>query len=230
MNKPNPDFFNDEMAEKYDQRNQNLAPIADGLHFLSSLVLNKLPQDSKVLSVGAGTGAEILFLAKAFPSWTFVAVDPSRSMLDVCQKRLEKAGISHRVELVVGETKALPSDSVFDCALSFLVGHFIPEKLRFDFYNHMVERLKSGGILLNAEISYDLDSPEFSFMLDNWKMVQSLMGATPESLVTIPKTLKEILHILPPKNVEDLLKKSGINQPVQFYQAFMISAWHGTKI
>lgn len=44
------------------------------------------------------------------------------------------------------------------------------------------------GILVNTEISFDLDSKEFPSMLQNWKAVQQLMGATPESLANLGAT------------------------------------------
>lgn len=39
--------------------------------------------------MGVGTGAEILSLSSAYPEWTFVGMDSSVSMLDVCRARLE---------------------------------------------------------------------------------------------------------------------------------------------
>ncbi len=93
MTKPNNDFFNEEMAQNYDHRNSKLGPIKDSLHFIMNLIIKDLPRKSKVLCVGAGTGAEILSMAQAFPDWTFVALEPSESMLRVCEKRMNEAGL-----------------------------------------------------------------------------------------------------------------------------------------
>jgi tRNA (cmo5U34)-methyltransferase len=92
-------FFSKEMAEAYDARNRKLAPIADAMHFLIRLVLQRLPARSRVLCAGVGTGAEMLSLAEAFPEWTFLGVDPSAEMLAVCGERLKKAGLKERCEL-----------------------------------------------------------------------------------------------------------------------------------
>ena len=41
--------------------------IKDALHLLTGTVLSELPPKAKILCVGAGTGAEILYLAQKFP-------------------------------------------------------------------------------------------------------------------------------------------------------------------
>lgn len=223
------DHFSEERAQGYDERNQKLAAIIEGLHFLTRLVLKNLPDQAKILSVGAGTGAEILYLAKAFPEWSFVAVEPSMSMLNVCKERLKSEGFIERCEFIHGYVQDVPLGTEYDAALAFLVAHFVGREERLAFYQGMIDRLKEGGYLVNAEISYDLQSKEFPAMLNNWQEVQRLMGGTPESLKTLPKVLKEMLTVLSPEETEAVLKKSGIPLPVKYYQAFLISAWYGIK-
>lgn len=223
------DFFTKEHAERYDERNKKLAPISDNLHFLIRLVLEGLPPHARVLSVGAGTGVEIISLAQAFPGWTFVAVEPSLSMLGVCRERMERAGLSHRCEFVHGFAQDLPSRADFDAVLAVLVAHFVKLDERLSFLRNLTDRLRPGGYLVNAEISFDLDSVEFPLMLKNWESVQRLMGATPESLSILPRQLREVLTVLPPNELQRLILQAGISQPVRFFQAFMISAWYGVK-
>ncbi|MBX2988647.1 MAG: class I SAM-dependent methyltransferase [Bdellovibrionaceae bacterium] len=229
MSKPANDFFTKELAQRYDERNSKLSPITDCLHFLASLVLRDLPAQARVLCAGVGTGTEILALSRSFPGWTFVALDPSSSMLETCRERLEKAGIADRCEFVQGEAGDLPREPRFDAVLSLLVGHFIRRDDRPGFLRSMTDRLRNGGVLVNAEISFDLESPAFPSMLRNWESIQSLMGATPESLATLPAQLREVLTVLPPEETENLLRQSGIPFPVRFFQSFMICGWHGKK-
>ncbi len=216
-------------AKSYDEKNIQLAPIANNMHFLIRLILKNAPIQARVLCVGIGTGAEILSLSKAFPEWTFVGVDPSIGMLDVCRERLKKAGVLNRCELIHGYVQDMHSDENFDAALSILVGHFVKRDDRLSFYQAMSSRIRSNGILINTEISFDLNSQEFPMMLNNWKEVQLLMGATPESLANLSQVLREMLTVLSPKETESLLKQSGIKLPVLFFQAFMINGWHGVK-
>lgn len=229
QNKNPVDFFNKEAAQHYDERNRPLADISGCLHFLIGLILKDFPVRSRILCAGVGTGAELLSLAQRFPEWTFVALEPSLAMLEVCRERAEKAGVAARCEFVHGYVQDLPLRQDFDAALSLLVAHFVKREERVNFYRQMVDRLRSGGYLITAEISYDLDSAEFPSMLENWGAVQKLMGATPESLASLPKVLREMLSVVPPLETESLIRKSGIENPVRFFQALMICGWYGQK-
>jgi tRNA (cmo5U34)-methyltransferase len=229
MNKPPVDFFTKEAAEHYDARNSRLNRISDCLHFLIGLLLRDLPVKSRILCVGAGTGAEILYLSQIFPQWRFVALDPSLPMLDLCRKRMVDAGVAERCEFIHGYVGELRGHDNFDAVLSVLVAHFVTHDERPGFYREMTQRLRSGGSLVNAEISFDLDSAEFPAMLKGWEAVQTLMGGTPEYLAALPKQLKDMLTVLPPAETELLLRQSGIAVPLRFFQALMICGWHGTK-
>ena len=222
-------FFSTDASRAYDEKNRRLAPITDGLHFLARLALKDLPQSARALCVGVGTGAEILTLSKEYPGWRFTGVDPSAPMLDLCRERLTEAGVMKRCELVQGYVQDVEKGENFDAALSILVGHFVKLDQRADFYGNMHARLKPGGMIVNAEISFDLDSAEFPGMLMNWERVQAMMGANPESLRTLATTLRESLTVLPPATVETLLRASGFALPVRFFQAFMIMGWHAVK-
>ncbi len=223
------DFFNKEASLAYDEKNRKLAPIAEGMHFLIRLVLQRLPARARILCVGVGTGAEILSLAKDFPEWTFLGVDPSAEMLMVGKQRLKAAGVLDRCELVHGYVQDVAEGEEFDAAVSVLVGHFVKREERLGFYRGMASRIRPGGILVNTEISYDLNSREFPAMLKSWEQVQTLMGASPESLATLPATLKDVLTVLPPDEIESLLRIGGISVPVRFFRAFMIVGWFGVK-
>ena len=222
-------FFNKEASQSYDEKNRRLAPIADNMHFLIRLILQELPTQAHVLCVGVGTGAEILSLARAYPRWTFVGLDPSASMLEVCAERLAQAGVADRCQLVEGYVQDLPAGETFDAALSVLVGHFVKREERLSFYQNMVARLRKGGTLVNTEISFDLNSAELPSMLKNWEKVQKLMGATPESLAMLPTALREMLTVLPPAETESLIKQCGVGIPIRFFQSFMITGWYGAK-
>lgn len=224
------DFFTQELAERYDERNSKILPISNNLHFLIALILENLPEDARVLSVGAGTGTEVTYLANKYPNWSFVAVDPSLSMLNVCRKKIEEAGLTKRCKFIHGFASEISSQENFDAVLSIFVGHFIKQSMRLQFYQDLTRRLKSDGYLVNAEISFDLESEQFPQMLKNWASIQRLMGGTEDSIKTLPHQLKEVLTVLPPENVEDLIRKSQIKEPIRFFQALMISGWYGLKV
>jgi len=229
MTSPSQQIFSEEMAKNYDASNSHLAPISENLHFLIKLILKELPDNAQILCVGAGTGAEILALANEFPNWTFMALEPSSAMLDVCKERVAKAGFGDRCEFFNGFLEQLPGDAKYDSVISLLVAHFIAGADRKHFYKNMSHRLRSGGYFIDGEISYDLESEEFPSMLNNWRAMQLLRGASSQVLERISQQLKEMLSVLAPYKVEALLCECGIERPIQFFQSFMIVAWYWQK-
>lgn len=226
---PKAEFFNREMADSYDEKNSNLAPIGENMHFLVRLVLGDLPPKSRILCIGVGTGAEILSLAHVYPEWSFVGVDPSAEMLAVCRQRLKQANVLDRCHLIHGLVHDAPEGQEYDAVLTILVAHFVGREDRVGFYKDIHDRLKPGGYYVSTEICFDLDSAELSAMLRNWERVQALMGATSDSLRKLPDTLRNSLCVLSPEKTEALLRSSGFGQPVQFFQAFMIRGLFATK-
>ncbi len=222
-------FFNRTMAESYDEKNSKLSPISDNMHFLVRLVLADLPPQARILCVGVGTGAEILSLAHAKEGWSFVGVDPSAEMLEVCRRRLEQANVLDRCELVHGHVDRAPRVADFDAVLSILVAHFVPRSDRSGFYREIHDRLKPGGYFISTEICFDLGSAEFPEMLKNWERVQALMGATPDSLQTLPDMLRDTLSVLSPDETKDRLKTAGFALPVPFFQAFLVRGFFAKK-
>lgn len=221
-------FFDREMAESYDRRNAALAPISDGLHHLSRMVLAELSPRARILCVGVGTGADILGLAAARPDWSFVGVDPSEAMLGVARRRLGEAGILDRCRLVPGYVEDVP-DEGFDAVAALFVAHFVRREARPAFYRGIRDRLRPGGIFVSAEISARLDGPAFPAMLEDWKRVQAMMGASNEALASLDNTLRTTLAVLSPEETEALWRDAGFPLPVRFFQAFMIQGWHARR-
>ncbi|HYG70445.1 MAG TPA: class I SAM-dependent methyltransferase, partial [Anaeromyxobacteraceae bacterium] len=126
-------LFDESQAASYDERYLKLAPMQKALHLVTQLALAELPFDARVLIVGAGTGAELLHLAAAFPGWRFTAVDPSEPMLRRCRLRADAAGLSARCRFHEGAVDTLPEEErAFDGATALLVSQFVvdPEARR----------------------------------------------------------------------------------------------------
>ncbi len=64
-----PTPFDRDHAERYDTAFQKLAPFMAALHLCLRGTLGGLRHDAHILCVGAGTGAELLYLAGEFPGW-----------------------------------------------------------------------------------------------------------------------------------------------------------------
>lgn len=222
--------FNKLPSGAYDEKNKKLAPISKNLHFLTELVLKELPTDARILCVGVGTGAEILSLARAYPGWTFDGIDPAASMLDDCRKRLDEEGLLSRCELFHGYLSEFNSSEEYDAVVCLLVMHFVRDlEVRTNMFQEMASHLKPKGTLVNAEISYDLNDSRFPDILEKWKQVQFLLGATPESLSQLHAMLREGLLLLPPEQTASLIQKSGFSEAILFFQSFLLHAWYAQK-
>ncbi|UYH54600.1 class I SAM-dependent methyltransferase [Qipengyuania sp. SS22] len=198
------------------------------MHLLTQLVLSDLPDNARILCVGAGTGAEILALAKVRPNWSFVGIDPAPDMLAIAHERLEQAGVLDRCHLLPSYVEDLEAGQ-FDAAVAMLVAHFIPLSGRASFYRAIFRRLQPGGRFVSAEISCDFDGELFPARLRDWEQVQIMMGATPESLAGLSEGLRHQLGVVGPATTRELWRKAGFSPPIDFFQASLIRGWHACK-
>jgi len=85
-----------------------------------SFLVSRIPPDaSRVLDVASGTAAVAIELARAETGRTITGVDQSSEMLAAGRARVERAGLSDRIDLREANAEALPfGDAEFD-ALTF---------------------------------------------------------------------------------------------------------------
>ncbi|MEZ4222465.1 MAG: class I SAM-dependent methyltransferase [Polyangiaceae bacterium] len=218
--------FDEEHAANYDKNFEKLAAFKDALHILTRAALSDLPDGARVLCVGAGTGAELLYLAEAFPSWTFTALDLAAPMLDVCRRRVEQAGIGERCTFHVGPIASLREPEPFDVATSFLVSQFVLDRgERAAFFKEIARRLRKGGRLVSADLVGKVDAAP-SDLLDIWLRVMQYNGATPEKLEGLLEAFRTAVAIVPEANVMQLIEGAGFETPTRIFQVGMIHAWH----
>lgn len=222
----------DKQAASYDQQWSKLATINGALHLLTRAVLADLPATAHILCVGAGTGAEILYLAQHFPAWHFTAVEPSTAMLAVFRRRAEEQGISARCVFHAGYLDSLPSQGSFDAATAFLVSHFIQERqVRSAFFHRIAERLHPGGVVVSADLVGDVAATDIQDLLDVWFRVMSGSGTlpSPEDITRMREAYRRDVAMLPPQDVCDIIMGGGFDAPVRFFQAGMIHAWYAKR-
>lgn len=215
--------FDAERAASYDQRFVKLGAMKDGLHLCMRQAMEDLPEDANILCVGAGTGAEIMYLAQEFPGWRFTAADPSAAMLEVCRRHAAENGIEDRIDIRVGYLDALPDLGLFDAATCLLVSHFLTDKdERRDLFKQIRSRLKAGGTLISADIAGDTQNKTHSQLFNFWLKAMRFAGSTDEDIEGYVERFREHVAVLPPAELGALIESAGFETPVLMYQAMMM--------
>ncbi|MBL0094556.1 MAG: class I SAM-dependent methyltransferase [Piscinibacter sp.] len=220
----------DRQAATYDQQWSKLVALRDCLHLLLGSVFATLPPAARILCVGAGTGAEIQLLAERYPGWFFTAVEPSPAMLSACRERAEAQGYAQRCRFHEGYLDSLPADQPFDAATSFLVSQFILNRQeRAAFFRAIAERLRPGGLLASSDLASDLTSAAQQDLLEVWFRTMATAEPSTEALQRLREAYERDVGVLPPAEVEAIIRCGGFDAPVQFFQAGLIHAWYSKR-
>jgi tRNA (cmo5U34)-methyltransferase len=220
------DALFDQQAGGYDTQWAKMSPIRESLHFLLETVFADLPADARLLCVGAGTGAEIAHLARRFPRWRFLALDPAPAMIAACRARAAQDGFADRCEFHTGLVEALPDVAAFDGATCFLVSQFVLDNAaRTAFFAAIARRLRPGGTLAWADLAWDTTAPDYPAMLRLWMRTMSGAGLDADAIERMRAGYARDVAILPPDQVAALVAGAGFDMPVRFHQAGMIHGW-----
>lgn len=214
------DHFTPDVAASYDDRFKPLAALKDALHLILRAVFAGLPADARILCVGAGTGAELLALAAAYPEWRFTVVEPATGMLDVCQQRAQAAEIDARCVFHAGYLDSLPEGELHQAATAILVSQFIhPVAERCAFYTQIAARLLPGGALMSGDLV--VDEPA---IWPAWLDVIRLLGFDDAKLANYRTNVEAAVALVTGDEMRTILTDAGFEAPMRIYQAGMIQA------
>ena len=218
--------FGEDHAASYDERFVKLAPFKDAIHLCMRALLADLPDDARILCVGAGTGAEVLYLAEAFPGWTFTLVEPSAPMLNRCRMRAAEAGIEARCTFHEGYLDNLPHTHPFDAATSILVSQFVlVRQKRCNFFQDIAARLKPGGHLITADLAGEPGTVNY----EAWMALMKYNDVDDEKIAQYRESLANHVAIEPPGEVEAIIAEGGFDTPVLACQTLLIHTWHARR-
>ena len=215
-----PIAFDEDHAKSYETRFAKLEPMKKALHLVARLALEGLPEQARILCVGAGTGAEILALGEAFPSWQFVAVEPAAPMLARCRERAEAAGMTDRCTFHEGYLDSL-DDRGFDAATSILVSQFVLDRdERRKFFAGIADRLQPGAPLVTADLAHGSDA-----LVALWRKAWLFADMPPDKVDAMCAALGKNVSVLPPADIESLIEEAGFHPPLRCFQSVLIHAW-----
>ncbi|RXF04632.1 class I SAM-dependent methyltransferase [Pseudoalteromonas sp. PS5] len=219
-----PTFTGDE-AQNYDSRITKLVPGYELLHQLSSAQLLALyPDDATILIVGAGTGKEVVELAKLNHTWRFIAQDVSADMLEIADQYFTKLKINSRVQLHYGALS--PSAYQVDAVLCLLVMHFVKDngdKARL--FKQMSEQLKPNGHLFIA----DLEKPVTPFERDAQLIACKQLGLSEKGEQHMRVNLEHEFFPVDKIRLAELLDAAGFGVAKPYFKALGFSGVVATK-
>lgn len=220
----------DRQAASYDQQWQKLSPLRDTLHLLMAAAFSDLPQDTHMLCVGVGTGAEMFHLAQRFPTWRFTAVEPSSGMLAVCRQRAEALGLTERCTFHQGYLESLPEKQAFHCATSLLVSQFLlGREERTAFFRNIAQRLHPDGILVSSDLSADVDSTAYTSLLTIWLRLMRGADVSSDEVERMRAAYGKDVAILPAKGIENIIADGGFRSSVRLFQSGLIQGWYSVR-
>lgn len=157
---------------EYDQTIRRLIPYYDesrGVQ-LDLLAAANIPEISRVVDLGGGTGSLAEAILDRFPATSVVVRDIDRHMLEAASARLSRFG--NRVELEVGSfADSLPPSNAVLAAFAL---HHVPTlKEKAEVYRRIREALPPGGVFLNTDA---VSGPFWPWLRDRWAEFMAQQG------------------------------------------------------
>lgn len=193
------------------------------LQMAGVLLAETVPDDGRVLIVGAGGGLDTQALAKAGPNWTFVGVDPAPAMLDLARV-VVGPDISKRLELIEGVAADAPADP-FDAATLILVLGMIPDDgSKLATLQEIHQRLKPDAPFILIDRCGDRTEPTFDRDVNRYVAYARASGVDGETLTSARESQKANTALVTPERNEALLGQAGFRRTETFYVGM---AWRG---
>ncbi|MCF8479147.1 MAG: methyltransferase [Rhodospirillum sp.] len=225
--------FDSKRALAYDDTVARAIPGYATLHdVIAAVTASLLPQEARILVVGAGTGAEILRLGGHHPGWSFLGLDPAEDMLTVARERLALAegGLIDRVDLMAGTLEDLSRDPPppFDAALCVLVSHFLPDTAegKAALLAGMAALVKPGAPLILADfLPPESPLPGAALMEAAWVAWQRDRGIPEDAIARGLAHARDKTHPVGPERLGTLLDGAGFSAPQRLFQALHVHGW-----
>ncbi len=116
----------DNISGNYDRLNQMLSLGVERIWKKKMVKAIKHTNPKKILDIATGTADIAVLQAEKIPQASIIGLDLSPKMIDFAKGKVERKGLSHRIDLVVGDSESLPyEENSFDAvSISFGVRNF----------------------------------------------------------------------------------------------------------
>lgn len=144
----------DNIAERYDLLNRVISLGVDQRWRRRTVEALELKREeaTRVVDLATGTGDLAILLARRYPRAHVLAIDPSRRMMSVGEKKVEARALGSRISFLEGDAQKLPLDDASTDGLTMAFGiRNVPD--RPSALREMVRVLRPGGKAAILELS-----------------------------------------------------------------------------
>jgi tRNA (cmo5U34)-methyltransferase len=216
-------FSDPEAVARYAENPPRRVPgFADLLCMTTLLLAERVPDDARVLVLGAGGGLDLKAFAQSRPGWTFDGIDPSAEMLKLAEQTL--GPLASRARLHQGYIEDAP-EGPFDAAACLLTLHFVAPEERHLMVAEIHRRLKPGAPLVVAHFSFPQGEGERALWLSRYADFAVASGIEPAKAENARAGVDAHLNILTPEEDEAILRQAGFSNVSLFYVGFTFRGW-----
>lgn len=216
-------FSDPQAVARYAEGPPRFVPGFGDLHRMTVLLLaERIPDDARLLVLGAGGGLELKAFAEARPNWTFEGVDPAPEMLKLAERTL--GSLASRVRLHEGYIDDAPTGP-FDAATCLLTLHFLTSEERLRTAIEIRRRLKPGAPFVVAHSSFPQRDGARALWLSRYAAFAIASGADPDQVQNMHAAVEAHLNLLSPEDDETILRDAGFKDVSMFYAAFTWRGW-----
>jgi tRNA (cmo5U34)-methyltransferase len=200
-------------------------PGYEGLLRMATVLLaERVPEDARVLVLGAGGGLELKAFAQAHLGWTFDGVDPASEMLKLAEQIL--GPLASRVTLHQGYIDDAPIRP-FEAATCLLTLHFLAPEERRRTVAEVHRRLKPGAPFVVAHLSVPQGEGERALWVSRYAAFVIASGVEPAKAANARAAIDTLLTLLTPEQDEAILREAGFSNVSLFYVGFTFRGWVG---
>lgn len=223
MSEPLNPFSDPQMVAKYAEGPPRSVPGYHAMLTMTALLIaERVPENARVLVLGAGGGLELKAFAATQPGWTFDGVDPAAEMLKLAGRTL--GPLASRVRMHQGYIDHAP-EGPFDAATCLLTFHFVALEERRRIAFELRRRLKPGAPFVAAHFSIPQGEGERALWLSRYAAFLVASGTAPDLAAKAQAAVDKQLCILTPEQDEAILREAGFSNIRLFYTGFTFRGW-----